>query len=201
MQRALNILGWLGTAIVFVAVAVRFLKPEWDQYAVYAAWTGLALVVIYTLGQWREIVAYFQRRNARYAAIASVSVLVVLGLLIAVNYLSNQRNKRWDLTTNLNLFTSKINTDDTIETAGQIYSWFAKINNNFKLPNNFKIQLSGTYQSKSNLPINQGGGFMSGPPMGAQSACTQVGRPCGGRPPRQKNPRTLSVAVHDLRKR
>jgi signal transduction histidine kinase len=100
MQRALNILGWLGTAIVFAAVAVRFLKPEWDQYAVYAAWTGLALVVLYTLGQWHEIAAYFQRRNARYAAIASVSVLVVLGLLLAVNYLSTRRTTRWDLTSN-----------------------------------------------------------------------------------------------------
>jgi ABC-type uncharacterized transport system involved in gliding motility auxiliary subunit len=100
MQRALNILGWLGTAIVFGAVAVRFLKPEWDQYAVYAAWTGLALVLLYTVGQWREIAAYFHRRNARYAAVASVSVLVVLALLIAVNYLSNRRNKRWDLTSN-----------------------------------------------------------------------------------------------------
>lgn len=100
MQRALNVLGWIGTAIVFVAVAVRLLRPEWDQYAVYAAWAGLALVLVYTLGQWREIVAYFQRRNARYAAIAGVSVLVVLGLLIAVNYLSNRRNKRWDLTAN-----------------------------------------------------------------------------------------------------
>ena len=42
MQRALNILGWIGTGIVFAAVAVRFLKPDWDQYAVYAAWAGLA---------------------------------------------------------------------------------------------------------------------------------------------------------------
>jgi ABC-type uncharacterized transport system involved in gliding motility auxiliary subunit len=100
MQRALNILGWIGTAVVFGAVAIRFIKPEWDQYAVYAAWSGLALVVLYTLGQWREIVAYFRKRNARYAAIASVSVLVVLGLLIAVNYLSARRNKRWDLTAN-----------------------------------------------------------------------------------------------------
>ena len=100
MKAALNILGWVGTAIVFGAVAIRIMKPEWDQYAVYAAWTGLALVIIYTAGQWREIVEYFRRRNARYAAIASVSVLVVLGLLIAVNYLSNRRNKRWDLTAN-----------------------------------------------------------------------------------------------------
>ena len=34
------------------------------------------------------------------SAIASVSVLVVLGILIAVNYLSTRQNKRWDLTAN-----------------------------------------------------------------------------------------------------
>ena len=87
-------------ALVFGALAVRLVKPEWDQYAVYAAWAGLALVLLYTLGQWREIVAYFRRRNARYGAIASVSVLVVLGILVAVNYLSVRQNKRWDLTAN-----------------------------------------------------------------------------------------------------
>jgi len=100
MKAALNVLGWIGTAIVFGAVAVRIMKPEWDHYAVYAAWTGLALVILYTIGQWREIADYFRRRNARYAAVASVSVLVVFGLLIAVNYLSSRRNKRWDLTAN-----------------------------------------------------------------------------------------------------
>ncbi len=46
------------------------------------------------------------------------------------------------------------------------------MNNNFKLPANFKLQLSGTYQSKTNLPVNQNTGFNGGPPMGggAQSA-------------------------------
>ena len=59
----------------------------------------------------------------------------------------------WDLTTNLNLYTSKINTDDpAIQTAGQVYSWFAKINNSFKLPKNFSLQLSGDYNSKTVLP-------------------------------------------------
>src|SRR5687768_11166264 len=100
MARILAILSYVGMALVFGALAVRFLRPEWDQYAVYAAWTGLALVVLYTLGQWREIVGYFRSRNARYGAIASVSVLVVLGILIAVNYVSARQNKRWDLTEN-----------------------------------------------------------------------------------------------------
>src|SRR5918996_4959751 len=100
LKRILGILSYVGMALVFGALAVRILRPEWDQYAVYASWAGLALVLVYTIGQWREIVAFFRRRNARYGAIASVSVLVVLGILIAVNYLSTKENKRWDLTTN-----------------------------------------------------------------------------------------------------
>ena len=99
-KRILNILSYVGIALVFGALAIRLLKPEWDQYAVYASWAGLALVVLYTIGQWREIVTYFKRRNARYGALASISVVVGLGILIAVNYLSARQNKRWDLTEN-----------------------------------------------------------------------------------------------------
>ena len=100
VKRLLGVLSYLGMLLVFGALAVRFLKPDWDQYAVYAAWAGLALVVLYTLGQWREIAAHFRQRNARYGALAGVGVLVVLGILIAVNYLSTRRNTRWDLTAN-----------------------------------------------------------------------------------------------------
>ena len=100
IKNILNIVGWLGTALVVAAVAVRFLRPEWDQYAVYAAWAGLGCVVLYTLGQWREILDYFRQRNARYGAIAGVSVLVFVGILVAINYLSFRQNKRWDLTKN-----------------------------------------------------------------------------------------------------
>lgn len=100
VHRILGIVGWLGTAIVFAAVVMRFLKPEWDQYASYAAWGGLACLLLYTAGQWREIAVFFRRRQARYGALASASVLIVLGILIAVNYLSSRQNKRWDLTEN-----------------------------------------------------------------------------------------------------
>ena len=42
------------------------------------AWAGLVCVLVYTLGQWREIAAVFGRRQARYGTLAGVSVLVVL---------------------------------------------------------------------------------------------------------------------------
>ena len=108
MTRALNILGWIGTALVFAAVAVRLLgwagsinvSEQIGTYAVYAAWSGLALVLLYTIGQWREIGAYFTRRQARYGTLASLSVVIVLGILVTVNYLSTRQNKRWDLTAN-----------------------------------------------------------------------------------------------------
>lgn len=98
LQRILSILGWIGTALVFGAVAIRFVRPEWNQYATWGAWAGLALVVLYTLGQWREILHYFQRRQARYGALATTGVLAALAITVAVNYLASRQNKRWDLT-------------------------------------------------------------------------------------------------------
>lgn len=85
----------------------------------------------------------------------------------------------WDLTANANIYTSKINMDNTnIQTAGQIYSWFGKINNDFKLPKNFTLQLSGDYTSKTVLgpggsASNNSGGMGRGPMGGSVSGSAQ----------------------------
>ena len=85
----------------------------------------------------------------------------------SVNYIK----KWWDLTTNINLYNSKINTDNvTGGSQDALLSWFGKLNSNFKLPKNYTIQLSGAYQSKTNLPVNTGGGGFRGPFGQAQSA-------------------------------
>jgi outer membrane receptor protein involved in Fe transport len=71
----------------------------------------------------------------------------------------NKITKFWELTSNFNLFTSKINIDDPNQAQlDQFVSWFTKINNSFKLPKNFTIQLSGEYQSKTVLPPGGSGG-------------------------------------------
>src|SRR5262252_10597095 len=100
MKRILDLIGWLGFALVLIAVAIRFGFPAKEQYATYLAWGGLVAVLAYTLGQWREIAAVFQRRQARYGTLTGVSILVVLGILVALNYIGSKQNKRWDLTTN-----------------------------------------------------------------------------------------------------
>jgi ABC-type uncharacterized transport system involved in gliding motility auxiliary subunit len=100
MQKAFGIIGWIGTALVFGAVAIRMFYPAWNQYATYMAWAGLATVLIYMAGQWRDVADFYKGRGARYGTLSVVSIVVFLGILVAVNYLGARRNKRWDLTAN-----------------------------------------------------------------------------------------------------
>ncbi|MDB5248905.1 MAG: TonB-dependent receptor [Segetibacter sp.] len=76
----------------------------------------------------------------------------------------NNVAKWWDVTTNVNLYKSKINTDNiTGSSQDAMLSWFGKFNNNFKLPKSFTIQLSADYQSKTNLPVSNSQGGFGGP--------------------------------------
>ena len=40
-----GIVGWIGTLLVFGGVAIRVFRPEWDQYAYWAAIAGLVCVI------------------------------------------------------------------------------------------------------------------------------------------------------------
>ncbi len=83
--------------------------------------------------------------------------------------------KFWDLTANINFFNSKIEGGSDLKgvvSSQQLWSYFAKLNNNFKFKHGYSIQLSGNYQSKTVLPASsgsarnsgQGGGGFGGPP-------------------------------------
>lgn len=130
--------------------------------------------------------------NSSYAAGAEVT---------AQNYLT----KWWDISTNINVYNSKVNTGN-IDTLTQpaMWSWFGKFNSNFKLPSNFAIQFTATYQSKTNLPINTNTG-MGGPPMmQSQSASQGYLRPTWGidlavkKSFLKNNAASVSVSINDI---
>ena len=100
VNRIIGMVFWLGVAALLAATGIRFGYPEKDQYVSYLLYAGLVCLLIYVLGQWRDIVKLFSRRQARYGTLTGVSVLVVLGILIAINYIGARQNKRWDLTAN-----------------------------------------------------------------------------------------------------
>ena len=71
--------------------------------------------------------------------------------------------KIWDMTLNLNLYNAKINGGDLQnQISSQRWSWFTKMNNNFKFKKGYSLQLSGDYQTKTVLPAGSGGGGRGG---------------------------------------
>jgi ABC-type uncharacterized transport system involved in gliding motility auxiliary subunit len=98
VKRFLGLLGWIGVLLVVAAVVLRFTRPDLAPWYQRLALAGLVVTALYTLSQWRDIARSFQGRNVKYGSIAATSVLVVLGILVAINWISNRQNKRWDLT-------------------------------------------------------------------------------------------------------
>jgi outer membrane receptor protein involved in Fe transport len=79
--------------------------------------------------------------------------------------------KWWDLSSNLNVYHSKINVAAASAVPQQaLWSWFGKLNTNFRLPAGFAVQVSGLYQSKTNLPVNTNVNQPGPPNMTSQSA-------------------------------
>ena len=97
-NRILQGLGWVGVAVVFAALLVRFTLPDQQELWWWLAVIGLAMVAAHTLSQWRDILAFFSGRQAREGAIATSGVALALGILVAANYILSRQNTRWDLT-------------------------------------------------------------------------------------------------------
>jgi ABC-type uncharacterized transport system involved in gliding motility auxiliary subunit len=98
VKRILGLLGWLGFGLVVVAVLLRFTRPELADWYRGLAMAGLVVTLLYALTQWRDIARHFQRRNVRYGSLAAGSIILVLGILVALNWIANRQNVRWDLT-------------------------------------------------------------------------------------------------------
>jgi ABC-type uncharacterized transport system involved in gliding motility auxiliary subunit len=100
VNRIIGMIFWLGVAALLAAAGINYGYPAKAQYVSYLLYAGLVCLLIYVLGQWRDIVKMFSGRQARYGSLTGVSVLVVLGILTAINYIGARQHKRWDLTAN-----------------------------------------------------------------------------------------------------
>jgi outer membrane receptor protein involved in Fe transport len=94
--------------------------------------------------------------SATFTTYANANRSFTYGLELTVR---NKFVKWWDLSTNLNLYQNSLKAGNIPGSVNQEQvSWFAKINNSFKLPKSFSIQLSGDYQAKTLLPASSSGG-------------------------------------------
>ncbi|UAY53692.1 TonB-dependent receptor family protein [Ferruginibacter albus] len=87
----------------------------------------------------------------------------------------NKLTDFWNITTNVNFFNGTINADNLQGGSNNSqFSWFGKLSNEFKLPKNFSIQLTATYNSKTLIPPSSGGS-RGGPFFGGQTQPTANG--------------------------
>ena len=98
LNRLFGALGWFGSILVFTAVAVWYALPDLEQLRRVLAFAGLASIVLYLAGQWRQVARSFERRQTRYGTLAGTSIVLVLVIIVALNYVLLRQNKRWDLT-------------------------------------------------------------------------------------------------------
>ena len=100
MAKIAAIIGWVGTALVVVALGLRFIKPELDVYRTYTAWAGLACILVYLVAQWRESSTGASARSTKLGTMSVVSIVAMLLILAGLNYIGVRQNTRWDLTAN-----------------------------------------------------------------------------------------------------
>ena len=98
LNRLFGSLGWLGSVLVFAAVAVWFVRSDLEQLRRVLAFAGLASILLYLAGQWRQVARSFGRRQTRYGTLAGTGIVLVLAIIVALNYVLARQNTRWDLT-------------------------------------------------------------------------------------------------------
>ncbi|HSF17819.1 MAG TPA: GldG family protein [Vicinamibacteria bacterium] len=98
MKRVAVYAGALGAGALLAGVFLFVTQRPREMYWATCLSTGLLGIAFYVVSHWREISTFWGRRAAREGANSGLLVAIVIGILAAVNYISNNHSKQWDLT-------------------------------------------------------------------------------------------------------
>ena len=87
-----------GLVALFVAFAYYSVQRQWDWRAQTLFYAGLALILAYVITHFSEIRESLGTRRVRYGGTAGLSVSLVLGILVLLNFLNFRYHSRLDLT-------------------------------------------------------------------------------------------------------
>jgi ABC-type uncharacterized transport system involved in gliding motility auxiliary subunit len=102
MRKLLDWAGYVGVALLAAAVilSLPFARPDWGHVRLWLVWVGAGLVVLSLLVYLKEARATLGRRTTRYGLNAAVMIVLLLGILAIVQYLSYRHSARADLSEN-----------------------------------------------------------------------------------------------------
>jgi ABC-type uncharacterized transport system involved in gliding motility auxiliary subunit len=91
-------LGAAGLGFLAAGVLLRLMQPERDRVWASFLISGLALFVIFLVNHWQEVLRLSGRRSTREGANALALIVVVAGIVVAINWIASRHQKRWDFT-------------------------------------------------------------------------------------------------------
>jgi ABC-type uncharacterized transport system involved in gliding motility auxiliary subunit len=91
-------LGASGMGFLAAGVLLRLLSPGRDRVWASFLIAGLALFIVYLVNHWPEVLRLAGRRSTREGANALGLILAVTGIVVAINFIANRHQKRWDFT-------------------------------------------------------------------------------------------------------
>jgi ABC-type uncharacterized transport system involved in gliding motility auxiliary subunit len=98
VKKLASYFGAAGLGFLAAGVLLRLLQPGRDRVWASFLIAGLALFVLYLVNRWQEVLRLLGRRSAREGANSLALSLAVAGILVAINYIANRHQKRWDFT-------------------------------------------------------------------------------------------------------
>ena len=87
-----------GVAAVFLSLVFYSVQGQWDWRAQTLFYAGLALILAYGITHFSELRDSLKSPKAHYGGAAGLSVVLVLGILVLVNFLNFRYHSRIDLT-------------------------------------------------------------------------------------------------------
>ncbi|MGZ3459702.1 MAG: GldG family protein, partial [Archangium sp.] len=100
-MRAANIgkiLGGFGLLLLFSSPFTLFFTSGSLAIVATKVVAGLVLVGLYFATHFKQFGQFASRRSSFFFASTTLTALVTLGALVAVNYIAHKKNQRWDLT-------------------------------------------------------------------------------------------------------
>ena len=88
-----------GLVLVASALISYFIRGNWTVYQTVVVIAWAALIAAALIAKSSDIRAGMGRRSTKFGINSGVSVLLFVGVLVFVNYLGNEHQKRFDLTT------------------------------------------------------------------------------------------------------
>ena len=95
-----KIIGFLGLGIFVVGVFIRLVASTWGVLAISLFVTGIVLITLWAVLRREALKELLKGRKLFYGINVVVLVIIVLGIVVAVNYVSTNYYHRWDLTAN-----------------------------------------------------------------------------------------------------